>query len=191
MDIRSEKLQELVMDERDALYELWDKLYYSPEQQEKFTPLFDDKFTEENLSAHETEVARLKQEVEQNEHILNAIEQYRRMLDDIREFEITSMDARRLFHRDPGRLLREEKFRKRIAREFPKVEKELEDALYEWQQVNGRPFLVYSEEYIKTMKHHAQEAREGKENEKLWRVMSRLYDEWFISAEPVPGTLIS
>ncbi|KAF9926828.1 hypothetical protein BGZ65_007091, partial [Modicella reniformis] len=169
MDLRGEKLQEFILEERDTLYELWDKLYYSPEQQEKFTVLFDDDFTEDNLAAHEAEVVRLKQEVEENEHILNAIEQYRKMLDDIREFEITSMDARRLFHRDPGRLLREEKFRKRIAREFPKVEKELEDALYEWQQINGGPFLVYGEEYIKTMKLHAEQAREGKENEKLWR----------------------
>ncbi|KAK3815373.1 MAG: microtubule associated protein-domain-containing protein [Benniella sp.] len=168
-ELRSEKLQDLIMDERNALYELWDKLYYSPEQQEKFTPLLDDDFTEENLALHEEEVARLKLEVEEHENILNAIEQYRKMLDDIREFEITSMDARRLFHRDPGRLLREEKFRKRVAREFPRVEKELEDALYEWQEIKGRPFLVYGEEYIKTMKLHAQEAREGKENEKLWR----------------------
>ncbi|KAG0002859.1 hypothetical protein BGZ79_002164 [Entomortierella chlamydospora] len=168
-DLKGEKIEEFILDERDNLYELWDKLYYSLEQRENFAPVFDDNFTDENLAAHEAEVARLKQEAEENEHILNAIEQYRKMLDDIREFEITSMDAQRLFHRDPGRLLREEKFRKRIAREFPKIEKELEDALYEWQQVKGRPFLVYGEQYINTMKLHAQQAREGKENEKLWR----------------------
>ncbi|KAI1321178.1 hypothetical protein EDD11_007744 [Mortierella claussenii] len=172
-DVKSEKIQEFIEDERDALYDLWDKLYYSLEQREKFAPFFDDSFTDENLAAHEIEVARLKQEVEENAHILSAIEQYRKMLDDIREFEISSMDAQRLFHRDPGRLLREEKFRKRMAREFPKVETELEDALYEWQQTKGRPFLVYGEQYINTMKLHAQQAREGKENEKLWREQRR------------------
>ncbi|KAF9164566.1 hypothetical protein BGX21_007766 [Mortierella sp. AD011] len=172
-DLKGEKIEEFILDERDNLYELWDKLYYSLEQRENFAPVFDDNFTDENLAAHEAEVARLKQEAEENEHILDAIEQYRKMLDDIREFEITSMDAQRLFHRDPGRLLREEKFRKRIAREFPKIEKELEDALYEWQQVKGRPFLVYGEQYINTMKLHAQQAREGKENEKLWREQRR------------------
>ncbi|KAF9208640.1 hypothetical protein BGZ49_008208 [Haplosporangium sp. Z 27] len=172
-DLKNEKIEEFIMDEREKLYELWDKLYYSLDQRESFEPVFDDNFTDENFVAHETEVARLKQEAEENEHILYAIEQYRKMLDDIREFEITSMDAQRLFHRDPGRLLREEKFRKRIAREFPKIEKELEDALYEWQQVKGRPFLVYGEQYINTMKLHAQQAREGKENEKLWREQRR------------------
>ncbi|KAF9115005.1 hypothetical protein BGX27_009224 [Mortierella sp. AM989] len=169
-DLKAEKIEEFILDERDNLYELWDSLYYSLQQRESFAPVFDDNFTDENLAAHEAEVARLRQEAKENEHILIAIEQYRRMLDDIREFEITSMDAQRLFHRDPGRLLREEKFRKQIAREFPKIEKELEDALYEWQQENGRPFLVYGEQYINTMKLHAQQAREGKENEKLWRV---------------------
>ncbi|KAI8603933.1 microtubule associated protein-domain-containing protein [Dissophora ornata] len=168
-ELKSEKLQEFIMEERDALYELWDKLYYSLGQRESFTPVFDENFTDENLAIHESEVTRLRQEVEETEHILAAIEQYRRMLDDIRDFEITSMDAQRLFHRDPGRLLREEKFRKRIAREFPKVESALEEALYQWQQIKGRPFLVYGEEYINTMKLHAQQAREGKENEKLWR----------------------
>ncbi|KAG0326374.1 hypothetical protein BGZ99_009614 [Dissophora globulifera] len=168
-ELKSEKLQEFIMDERDTLYELWDKLYYSSEQRESFSPVFDDNFTDGNLEVHEAEVARLNLEVQETEHILNAIEQYRRMLDDIRNFEITSMDAQRLFHRDPGRLLREEKFRKRIAKEFPKVESELEGALYQWQQAKGRPFLVYGEEYINTMKLHAQQAREGKENEKLWR----------------------
>ncbi|KAF8937852.1 hypothetical protein BGZ58_002060 [Dissophora ornata] len=168
-ELKSEKLQEFIMEERDTLYELWDKLYYSLGQRESFTPVFDENFTDENLAIHESEVTRLRQEVEETEHILAAIEQYRRMLDDIRDFEITSMDAQRLFHRDPGRLLREEKFRKRIAREFPKVESALEEALYQWQQIKGRPFLVYGEEYINTMKLHAQQAREGKENEKLWR----------------------
>ncbi|KAG0370829.1 microtubule associated protein-domain-containing protein [Gamsiella multidivaricata] len=167
--LKSQKLEDFIMEERDALDELWDKLYYSSDQRQDFSPFFDEDFTDENLALHEAEVARLKQEVQDNEHILHAIEQYRAMLDDIRNFEISSMDAQRLFHRDPGRLLREEKFRNRIAREFPKVESELENALYEWQQNKGRPFLVYGEEYINTMKQHAQEAREGKENERLWR----------------------
>ncbi|KAF9436959.1 hypothetical protein BGZ76_002410 [Entomortierella beljakovae] len=168
-EMKSEKIEAFILDERDKLYELWDRLYYSMEERESFAPVLDDNFSDELLAAHEAEAIRLTKEAEENEHILNAIEQYRRMLDDIREFEITSMDAQRLFHRDPGRLLREEKFRKRIAREFPKIEKELEDALYEWQQIHGHPFMVYGEQYINTMKQHAQQAREGKENEKLWR----------------------
>ncbi|KAF9191309.1 hypothetical protein BGZ51_007487 [Haplosporangium sp. Z 767] len=168
-ELKSQKLEEFILEERDNLYELWDKLYYSLDQRESFAPVFDNNFTDENLAIHEAEVARLLAEVEENEHILNAIEKYRRMLDDFREFEITAMDAQRLFHRDPGRLLREEKFRNRMAREFPKAESELEEALYQWQQSKGRPFLVYGEEYINTMKLHAQQAREGKENEKLWR----------------------
>ncbi|KAG0216492.1 hypothetical protein BGX28_000006 [Mortierella sp. GBA30] len=168
-ELKSQKVEEFIMDERNTLYELWDKLYYSREQRESFEPVFDNDFTDENLAMHEAEVVRLKDEVEETDHILNAIEKYRRMLDEIREFEITSMDAQRLFHRDPGRLLREEKFRKRIAREFPKIEADLEEALYAWQESKGRPFMVYGEVYINTMKLHAQQAREGKENEKLWR----------------------
>ncbi|KAF9583180.1 hypothetical protein BGW38_010076, partial [Lunasporangiospora selenospora] len=172
-DIKSEKLEEFILEERGKIFELWEKLYYSLDQCQSFQPLFEEVNTDELLEEHETEVARLQQELSENELILVAIERYRMMLDEIREFEITSMDSQRLFHRDPGRLLREEKFRKMITREFPKVEAELEEALYQWQQVKGHPFLVYGEEYIYTMKLHAQQAREGKENEKLWREQRR------------------
>ncbi|KAG0051541.1 hypothetical protein BGZ83_003582 [Gryganskiella cystojenkinii] len=168
-DLKSEKLEEFIMTERETIYGLWDRLYYSWEQRETFSPVFNNTFTDENLAAHEAEVKRLKEELTEHEHVLTAVEKYQVLLDDIRDFEQTSMDKERLFHRDPGRLLREEKFRKRIAREFPKAETELLEVLTAWQEEKGRPFLVYGEEYIAMMKLHEQEAREGKENEKRRR----------------------
>ena len=178
--MKSQKLEEFIMAERATLHELWDKLYYTEEQWQNFAPLQDDKYTDANLEAHEAESARLKAEVAQHEHVLNAVERYQLLLEDIRAFEITSMDSQRLFHRDPGRLLREEKFRKRMGRELPKAASELEEILVRWQEENGRPFMVHGEEYISAMKMHAQEAREGKENEKRGRVRYHILssDAW-------------
>lgn len=50
--------------------------------------------------------------------------------------------------RDPGKLLREEKMRKRIAKELPKIEAELKNILEKWEDEYGRPFLVLGERYL-------------------------------------------
>jgi len=53
--------------------------------------------------------------------------------------------------RDPTRLLREEKMRKRIAKELPKVEAELRKVLENYDLEYGRPFLVLGENYLDEM----------------------------------------
>lgn len=50
--------------------------------------------------------------------------------------------------RDPGKLLREEKSRKRIAKELPKVEETLQRTLESWENEYGRPFLVWGDRYL-------------------------------------------
>jgi protein regulator of cytokinesis 1 len=50
--------------------------------------------------------------------------------------------------RDPGKLLREEKMRKRIAKELPKVEADLKKILEQWEDEYGRPFLVLGDRYL-------------------------------------------
>lgn len=50
--------------------------------------------------------------------------------------------------RDPTRLLREEKMRKRIAKDLPKVEAEVKQVLEDWEEEYGRPFLVHGERYL-------------------------------------------
>lgn len=50
--------------------------------------------------------------------------------------------------RDPGKLLREEKMRKRIAKELPKIEADLKKTLEKWEDEYGRPFLVLGERYL-------------------------------------------
>jgi protein regulator of cytokinesis 1 len=53
--------------------------------------------------------------------------------------------------RDPGKLLREEKMRKRIAKELPKVAAEVRKMLERWEDEYGRPFLVFGERYIEEL----------------------------------------
>jgi protein regulator of cytokinesis 1 len=84
-----------------------------------------DSYNEEVLLAHEIEKNRLLEEKASKDIILNKLAKYFSLLDEIRQLEESANDPSRLTGRgqrgDPGRLLREEKQRKRVAKEKPKV----------------------------------------------------------------------
>jgi len=83
------------------------------------------------------------------------VDKHRSLVKERDELAASSQDASRLMlrgqkgeKRDPGKLLREEKMRKRITKELPKVEADLRKVLEAWEDEYGRPFLVHGERYI-------------------------------------------
>lgn len=84
-----------------------------------------DEHTEDLLSQHEHEIARLKAEVRVKRPMLASIKKYFDICEEEKELEQAAGDQTRLLGRgggrDPGRLLREEKMRKRVGKEKPKV----------------------------------------------------------------------
>lgn len=154
-ELKRQNLHLFVEDARCRLQELWDSLYYSEEEMLDFTPAFSDVYSDALLEAHEAEIARLEALKEQRAPILQLIEKHRGLIRDRDELAASSQDASRLMSRgnkgekrDPGKLLREEKMRKRLAKELPKVETELRKVLEKWEEEYGRPFLVYGERYL-------------------------------------------
>jgi protein regulator of cytokinesis 1 len=107
------------------------------------------------LSAHEQEISRLEALKVQRLPILQKIDRHRELVKERDDLQASSQDASRLMargnkgeRRDPGKLLREEKMRKRIAKELPKVETELKKVLEKWEDEYGRPFLVLGDRYL-------------------------------------------
>ncbi|KAK2740120.1 hypothetical protein FQN57_006235 [Myotisia sp. PD_48] len=154
-ELKRQNLHLFVEDARCRLQELWDSLYYSEEEMLEFTPAFSDVYSDALLSAHEGELARLEALKEQRAPALQLIDKHKSLVQDRDALAASSQDASRLMargnkgeRRDPTRLLREEKMRKRIARELPKVEAELNILLLEWENEYGRPFLVHGERYL-------------------------------------------
>lgn len=114
-----------------------------------------DVFSDALLEAHEAEIARLEALREQRAPTLAMVDKFRSLVKDRDDLAASSQDASRLMlrgqkgeKRDPTRLLREEKMRKRIAKELPKVESDLRQILEEWEEEYGRPFLVHGERYL-------------------------------------------
>ncbi|KAK8090298.1 microtubule associated protein [Apiospora hydei] len=154
-ELKRQNLHLFVEDARCKLQELWDSLYYSEDEMLEFTPAFSDVYSDALLEAHEHEIARLESLKEQRAPTLALVEKHRTLTHDRDELAASSQDASRLMmrgqkgeRRDPGKLLREEKMRKRIAKELPKVATELRKALEQWEDEYGRDFLVHGERYL-------------------------------------------
>lgn len=154
-ELKRQNLHIFVEEARCKLQELWDALYFSEEEMLDFTPAFSDVCSDALLSAHEAEISRLEALKEQRLPMLQKIDRHRELVKERDDLQASSQDASRLMargqkgeRRDPGKLLREEKMRKRIAKELPKVEAELKKALEQWEDEYGRPFLVLGERYL-------------------------------------------
>ncbi|KAL2753294.1 hypothetical protein ACRALDRAFT_1083045 [Sodiomyces alcalophilus JCM 7366] len=154
-ELKRENLHLFVEDARCMLQELWDALFLSEDEMLEFTPAFSDVYSDALLEAHEREIARLEALREQRAPALALVERHRSLTHDRDELAASSQDASRLMmrgqkgeKRDPGKLLREEKLRKRIAKELPKIAAELKRHLQTWEDEYGRPFLVHGERYL-------------------------------------------
>ena len=154
-ELKRQNLHLFVEDARVRLQELWDSLYFSEEEMLDFTPAFSDVYSDALLSAHEAEVQRLQTLKEQRAPVLEKIEKHRSLIADRETLAASANDASRLMlkpakgeKRDPTRLLREEKMRKRIAKELPKIAAELTKTLESYEEDYGRPFLVHGDRYL-------------------------------------------
>ncbi|KAG8530317.1 uncharacterized protein KY384_004819 [Bacidia gigantensis] len=154
-ELKRQNLHLFVEDARFKLQELWDSLYFSEEEMLDFAPAFSDVYSDALLSAHEAEIARLEALKEQRAPTLQLVDKHRSLVKDRDDLAASSQDASRLLlkpqkgeKRDPTRLLREEKMRKRIAKDLPKVEAELRRGLERWEDEYGRPFLVHGIAYL-------------------------------------------
>ncbi|KAK2736999.1 microtubule associated protein [Colletotrichum kahawae] len=154
-ELKRQNLHLFVEDARCKLQELWDALYLSEDEMLEFTPAFSDVYSDALLEAHEREIARLEVLKEQRAPTLALIDRHKSLTNERDELAASSQDASRLMmrgqkgeRRDPGKLLREEKMRKRIAKELPKVAADLRQVLERFEDEYGRPFLVHGERYL-------------------------------------------
>ncbi|KAK4194145.1 microtubule associated protein-domain-containing protein [Triangularia verruculosa] len=154
-ELKRQNLHIFVEDARLKLQELWDALYLCEEEMLEFTPAFSDVYSDALLEAHEREIVRLEVLKEQRAPTLALVDKYKSLVQERDELTASAQDSSRLMmrgqkgeRRDPGKLLREEKMRKRIAKELPKVIIELRKGLEKWEDEFGRPFLVHGERYL-------------------------------------------
>ncbi len=144
MALKRERMGQFVENAREEIRSLWDGLMMSEAERKEFAPFIDSSlshsilfnltdssffliladYTEDLLTNHEEEIRRLKEDRELKEGLLGKVKKYFEICDEQKELEKAAGDQGRLMgrgHREPGRLLREEKMRKRVTRDKPKV----------------------------------------------------------------------
>lgn len=142
-----------IQDAREQLQTLWQRLYFSEEEMSEFMPAYADISTDASLEAHESEILRLEQLLIERQPILSLIEQFYELQNEAKQLEASTQDASRLLgrggggKRDPSRLLREEKIRKRLAKRKPIVLQELKQGLAAWENHTATPFLIHGESF--------------------------------------------
>ncbi|KAI5840272.1 microtubule associated protein-domain-containing protein [Morchella snyderi] len=157
VELKQENLHNWVNDARKTLSDLWEKLYFSEEEISYFLPTTSDDMSDALLAAHELEIQRLQDLYSERLPIITLIDKHRSLIEDREILATTANDASRLISRgnggtrDPSRLLREEKMRKRTAKDLPRVESELKKELEKWEDEYGEPFTVKGESYLETL----------------------------------------
>lgn len=141
LDLKRERMSTFIENARSEIERLWDDLMVGEEERADFVPLADgasfetfsgpnlmfrsvDEHTEELLTIHEDEITRLKEERKLKGPLLINIKKWFDISEDEKELAASALDQSRLLGRgprDPGRLLREEKMRKRVTKEKPRV----------------------------------------------------------------------
>lgn len=143
LELKREKMSTFIESARQEIAKLWDELMVSEDERAGFAPFADgkhveisqivcklrrmiclDEHTEELLAIHEEEIRRLKEERKLKGPLLKSIQKWFDICQDEKELAAAAADQTRLLgrgSRDPGRLLREEKMRKRVTKEKPRV----------------------------------------------------------------------
>ncbi|KAJ7319024.1 microtubule associated protein-domain-containing protein [Mycena albidolilacea] len=151
LELKRERMGAFVGSAREEVEKLWDDLMVGEEERGQWLPFFDDEHTEELLTIHEAEIKRLKEEKRMKAPLLAAIKRYFDICEEEKELAAAASDQTRLLgrgSRDPGRLLREEKMRKRVSKEKPRLEQDLLTSIPAWEQEAGRPFLVHGQSIL-------------------------------------------
>ncbi|KAJ3509210.1 hypothetical protein NLJ89_g5340 [Agrocybe chaxingu] len=154
LELKRERMGTFVESAREEIIKLWDDLMVGEEERADFAPFADDEFTEELLTIHEDEIRRLKEERRAKAPLLSSVKKYFEICNEEKELAAAASDQSRLTGRgprDPGRLLREEKMRKRVSKEKPRLEQELLVSIPAWEDEAGRPFLVHGESFLQIL----------------------------------------
>ncbi|KAH6909944.1 microtubule associated protein [Coprinopsis sp. MPI-PUGE-AT-0042] len=153
LELKQERMGQFVESAREEIRQLWDDLMVGEDERADFAAFADGDFTEELLSIHEAEIRKLREERRLKAPLLASIKKYFKICEEEKELAAAASDQTRLLGRgrDPGRLLREEKMRKRVQKEKPRLEQDLVAALPQWEQETGMLFLVYGESMIQAL----------------------------------------
>jgi len=140
--LKFQNMQKFVVHIRNELVSWWDKCYYSTQQRKAFHYFEEDNFTESLLEIHEKELKEVQDYYKEHKAILEKIDLREKFFKEMVVFDEKSSDPNRFFKDRGGKLLQEEKARKKLMKELPKVEEEVTEAVSKYEAEHQKHFLV-------------------------------------------------
>lgn len=129
-ELKTQHMALFISKTREKIAVLWDQLFLSASERSHSFPAFfqtEGTCTDELLAAHELEIEHLMNQIKIKAPVLKLVGRYRDLCEEGRSLDESAADSARLLGRgnrgDPGRLLREEKMRKRVKVQKPRVSK--------------------------------------------------------------------
>ncbi|KAJ2924052.1 hypothetical protein H1R20_g13040, partial [Candolleomyces eurysporus] len=175
LELKQDRMGQFIESAREEIVRLWDDLMVGEDEKADFAPFVDDEFTEELLTIHEDEIRRLKEERRMKAPLLASIKKYFQICDEEKELQAAAADQTRLLGRgrDPGRLLREEKMRKRVQKEKPRLEQDLLTSIPAWELEACKPFLIHGESILQLLLETVAVSQEQENKRKTTRAGTR------------------
>ncbi|KAK3874716.1 hypothetical protein Pcinc_020371 [Petrolisthes cinctipes] len=141
--LRSQNLEKFMVSIRTETEDWWEKCFVDPAVRKRLQDLYAGEATEDSLAAYEAEIRKWKHYHTQNTEILGAFARFLSLYKNMEKLEQRAKDPSRLFNTRGGALLQEEKAKRKVKNELPKVEERLKGLAGEWADREGRAFEVY------------------------------------------------
>ncbi|XP_074643417.1 protein regulator of cytokinesis 1-like [Tubulanus polymorphus] len=187
--LKFENMKKFVDGARKELVEWWDKCFYSPQQRDEFRPFTCTEYTEDLLDLHESELRKLKAYYDTYKTLLDRLNKRQVLWLEYLEIDRRQSDPNRFTNRG-GNLLAEEKKRKKMLKDLPRLEEELCDLINRWEEENEKEFLVEGQRFNIYVKHQWANYKVQKENEKAQRKNLRARiteEEMYWGSKPTPS----
>lgn len=173
-ELKLQNIKKFVDATRLELEQMWNKCYMPREVRNQFKAYFEEKMSEELLLEHEAEVLKMKEFYDGNREMLELVSKRELLWNEFLELELRpkTCDPARFSNRG-GQLLIEEKQRKKVNAELPRVESSVLARIHEWEVETGKVFLIGGMRYEEHINKQKMDLLAEKENEKLLRHQQR------------------
>ncbi|KAJ8720151.1 hypothetical protein PYW07_012194 [Mythimna separata] len=163
--IKRQKIQVFVANVRTKIKLMWDNIMYSSREREEFVHYFQDIFTEDTLTLHELYLEKITKYYNEHKHIFEMVVTRKNLWLKMTELEARATEPGR-YHNRGGQLLREEKERKAIASNLPKIEAQIRELVSEYEARTGNTFTVDGKPLLQLMEDEW-ETRKAERHNKL------------------------
>lgn len=188
--LKLQNIEQIIKATRKELIVWWDKCFVLSDVRAAFRPFYEETMTEDLLILHEAEIESLKDYYRQNRDMLEKVAKRQQLWEELLDLEHRACNPDRFLNRGCN-LLKEEKARKKLAVELPKVEQEVLMYIRNWEQSTGRRFLMCDlpfEDYIKKQRDDFQAEKENERLQRHQQKAKQMEEEIMYGSKPVtPG----